>query len=661
MAHMKKFATYKLSEEAVGALSALIQGAMTKVSEPMDGSNKLIADIYTGRDPLGGGLRLMLGEGGLPMNQINDALSTRRWSPPETTANLFLSRIRQILTALTPGVPTIKVRSRTPGAAYAAEHQNELMRFMTDRGELREAMRKAAFTGLLSPYFGIKLAFDMEAKFAYDKVSFETVEPGDCGYEPFHRRFSWHSYDKQWGDLPKEWRPKVTSEPKDWDTVQVTEVYHDGFMFGAKKMEDCPMSVFVSIEGVSSPDTTLGLQEKDSHALGNYTTTVALPACPLVLGNFLDPAPAEDIPASEVLSWIPLMRMIVQVLVQINREITTVNKTILFDKAAVSDDALMLARDAVPGATVFIGVDADDTTRGVNATMRPVEQNSVLNEYLAALSTYMQLFDDVTGVSPSDRGIPVNPRKSATEAAAITDAGNRRNQDRLEVMAMMWSRLAQALFKFQRIVCGKSVPVPLENGLVRDIPVPNPVTACYAFEVDPIELGHMSRRGDLDALMNWLTVTTNTQQTFQTGMPRLTRETLRRLGKAMGIEDVDLYLDAPVIEEGPEGRYIEFLQTGNPIVVYPQDQHEMYLAYYQKMLGKIQAGGIYKGGEEVILQAMQRHAAFAQRLAEAIQQQKGGEVVPGMGAGAGNVDNNIAAKLQAGGTPTAVPQGQGGY
>ena len=660
---MKKFPVHKLKEEAVNALQGLIQSAMSKVSEPMDGSNKLIADIYTGRDPMGGGLRIMLGEG-VPLHEYNDALSTKKWSPPETTANLFLSRIRQILTALTPGVPTIKVRSRTPGAAYAAEHQNELMRFMTDRGELREAMRKAAFTGLLSPYFGIKLVFDMEAKYAYDKISFDTIEPGDCGYEPFHRRFSWHAYDKQWGDLPKHWRPDVKQPPNDWDTVRVTEVYHEGFMHGAKtKMKGCPMSIFVAINGERAPeeDSVLGARLKENDVLGEYTTTVELPACPLVLGNFLDAAPSEDIPAAEVLSWIPLMRMIVQVLIQINREITTVNKTILFDKAAVSDDALMLARDAVPGATVFIGVDADDSQRGVNATMRPVEQNSVLNEYLAALTTYMRLFDDVTGVSPSDRGVPVNPRKSATEAAAITDAGNRRNQDRLEVMAMMWSRLAQALFKFQKVVCGDKVSVPLENGIVRNIPVPNPVTACYSFEVDPIELGHMSRRGDLDALMNWLTVTTNTQQAFQTGMPRLTRETLRRLGKSMGIEDVDLYLDTPVIEEGPENRYIEFLQTGKPIMVYPQDQHEMYIAYYQKMITKLEEDKIFSGGIEHLTDAMMRHANYAEELARATQRQQGGEIVPGMGQGAGNVDNNVAAQLAAGGTPSAVPQGQGGY
>jgi|TARA_R100001530_G_scaffold53901_1_gene39796 hypothetical protein len=656
---MKNFPTYKLNEEAQNALKALVNDSITKINEPIDGSAKLVADIYTGRDPLGAGLRMMIGEG-IPVQAYNDALSTKRWSPPETTANLFLSRIRQILTTLTPGVPTIKVRSRTPGAAYAAEHQNELMRFMTDRGELREAMRKAAFTGLLSPFFGIKLAFDLDAKYAYDKVKFETIEPHDCGYEPFQRRFSWHSYDKQWADLPKDWRPDVTEPPKDWDTIRITEVYHEGFKHGAKKMEGCPMSIFVSIGGEDS-DTTLGGRKEDISSLGTYTTTVELPACPLVLGNFLDPAPAEDVPASEVLSWIPLMRMIVQVLVQINREITTVNKTILFDKAAVSDDALMLARDAVPGATVFIGVDADDATRGVNATMRPVEQNSVLNEYLAALTTYMRLFDDVTGVSPQDRGMPVNPRKSATEAAAITDAASRRNQDRLEVMAMMWSRLSQALFKFQRIVCGKVVPVPLENGIVREVPVPNPVTACYAFEVDPIELGHMSRRGDLDALMNWLTVTTNTQQAFQTGMPRLTRETLRRLGKSMGIEDVDLYLDAPVLEEGPENRYIAFLQTGKAINVYPQDQHEMYIAYYQKMLDKVTGESLFKGGELVLISALEKHAMFAQQLAEATSQKAGGEVVPGMGAGAGSVDNNIAAQLQAGATPSAVPQGTGGY
>ena len=660
---MKEFPSYNLEEKAQNALSALVNQAMAKMVAPVEGASKLIADIYTGRDPLGGGYRAVIGSQGIPFQEFNDALKTTKWAPPETTANLFLSRVRQILTALTPGVPSIKVKSRTPGAAFAAEHQNEIMRFLTDRGELRESMRKAAFMGLLSPYFGVKLAFDKKAKYVYDRVKFETVEPSNCGYEPFHRRFLWHSYDIQWGDLPKHWRPKDAEVPNDWDTVQVTEVYHEGFKFGAKKMNGCPMSVYVSVGAEQTSEMALTGDRQEAHnQLGDYATTVELPDCPLILGNFLDPAPAEDIPASEVLSWIPLMRMIVQVLVQINREITTVNKTILFDKNAVSDDALMLARDVAPGATVFIGVDADDATRGVNATMRPVEQNSVLNEYLAALSTYMRLFDDVTGVSPADRGVPENPRKSATEAAAITDASNRRNQDRLEVMAMMWTRLAQALFKFQRIICGKSVPIPLEGGIVRDVPVPDPVTACYAFDVDPIELGHMSRRGDLDALMNWLTVTTNTQQAFPTGMPRLTRETLRRLGKSMGIEDVDIFLDAPIIEEGPEARYIDFLQTGSPIMVYPQDQHEMYMAFYQRMLDKIESGGtLYKGSEGYLFAAIERHSQYAEAMAAATEGQAGGEVVPGMGAGAGQVDNNVAAKLRAGGTPSAVPQGQGGY
>ena len=103
------------------------------------------------------------------------------------------------------------------------------------------------------------------------------------------------------------------------------------------------------------------------------------------------------------------MRMIVQTLVQIDREVRTSNNTILYDKNAISDDAIQAARNVSPGGTVFIGVDADDNTRGVNATMRPVEQSTVLNEYLAALQTYMRLFDDVTGVSPSDRGHGIQP------------------------------------------------------------------------------------------------------------------------------------------------------------------------------------------------------------------------------------------------------------
>ncbi len=649
-----------MAEDAVNALRAIVETSLSDVSAPLDGTDKLIADIYTGRDPLGGAGNLVLGDGGWPWSDLPDPTSTSKWTPPETTANLFLSRVRQIVTQLTPGVPSIKVKSRVPGTSTLADYQNEITRFATDHGGLRDAMRRGAFLGLLSPYFGVKLVTtDDEDAYDWEKIQFKCVESNDCGYEPFQRRASWHAYNKQWGDLPDKWRTdtKGQEKPNDWDMVRVTEVYHPGFQFGAKDMGACPMSVFVS--NAVGQQTDGSFLPETAQALGNYVGSYALPDCPLVISSFLDPAPGEDVAPAEVLSWIPLMRMIVQVLVQINREITTVNKTVLYDKNAISEEAMDYIKIAAPGSTVFIGVDADDTTRGVNATMRPVEQNSILQEYMAALGTYMQLFDDVTGVGPIERGGAMNPRKSATEAAAITSAASRRNQDRLEVIAGMWSKIAQAHHLFQEYVYGTSIAIPMPNGLTRKVPVPQGDVASFAFEVDPIELGHMSQRSEIDTHMNWLTVTTNAQQTFAQGMPRMVREALRKLGKVMGIEDVDIFLDAPTIEMGPEDRYIKHLQTGAPITVNEEDQHDMYLAYYNNKLKEALEGNMPGASVAALQEAILVHQRFAAKREAAVNQQALGEMMPGMGMGPGEVDNNSAAALAAGMPPPATPQATG--
>ena len=652
---------YALPEDVAIALAALIESSATALHEPLSGNERLINDIYTGRDPLGGAASMVIGEQGIPAHTIANALSAVSWRPPETTANLFLSRLRQIVANLTPGVPTFRAKARIPGAAHLADAQNRLTRIMTDHGDLRQAMRKAAFIGMLSPYFAVKVTYDAKEKVPYKRVHYDAIEARDCGYEPFHRRFKWHAYDMQWGDLPKHWRPDITGEeePKAWEIVRVTEVYHDGFRHTAKDPNGTPMSIFVSRTGVEDPSAEIRLEaaDKTANTIGNYVITETIPECPIIIGQFLDPAPSEDVPAAEVLSWIPLMRMIVQTLVQIDREVRTSNNTILYDKNAISDDAIQAARNVVPGGTVFIGVDADDNTRGVNATMRPVEQSTVLNEYLAALQTYMRLFDDVTGVSPNDRGVAAGGRKSATEAAAITDASSKRNQDRLEIMASMWTQIAQVGFKYQRQIFGTQVDIPLDNGIIRTIPVPDPMTACFSFDVDPVELGHLSNQGDIQALMQWITVTTNAQQAFAQGIPRMTREALRRLGNAMGIEDADIFLDAPTIELGPEERYIRHLQTQEPIMVFEDDQHDMYVAYYAKM----QEAAVNRNADEfqiiAIRQALDLHRMYAARRMDVINPAAMGGVIPGVGAGPGEIDNNMLSALATNSAPTATPQG----
>ena len=169
----------------------------------------------------------------------------------------------------------------------------------------------------------------------------------------------------------------------------------------------------------------------------------------------------------------------------------------------------------------------------------------------------------------------------------------------LEVMAGVWTNIAKSLFCYQRKVLGTRVEVPLSNGMVRSLHVPDPLTAKFAFDVDPVELGHLSNAGDLQAQMQWLTVLTRTQQAFATGMPRMIREALRRLGNTMAIEDVDLYLGAPTIEVGPEERYIEHLQTQQPILVLEDDQHDMFMAYYARMLSRPDLSGSRRGATHV--------------------------------------------------------------
>jgi hypothetical protein len=137
----------------------------------------------------------------------------------------------------------------------------------------------------------------------------------------------------------------------------------------------------------------------------------------------------------------------------------------------------------------------------------------------------------------------------------------------------------------------------------------------------------------------------------------MTREALRRLGNAMGIEDANIFLDAPTIELGPEERYIRFLQTQEPIAVFEDDQHDMYVAYYSKM----QELAVNRNADEYELmalrQALDMHRMYAARRQQVINPAQGGDIIPGVGAGPGEVDNNMQAALATGQTPQAMPQG----
>ena len=139
----------------------------------------------------------------------------------------------------------------------------------------------------------------------------------------------------------------------------------------------------------------------------------------------------------------------------------------------------------------------------------------------------------------------------------------------------------------------------------------------------------------------------------------MVRESLRRMGKAMGIEDVDIFLDAPVIEAGPEERYIAHLQTGEPIPVDADDQHELYVSYYDKMVARAVGNNLPDASVGALRRAIDEHNMHIQRAAQANMQQQNLAPVPGVSA-QGQVDNQVAAAMQAGMAPPATPQSLGG-
>jgi hypothetical protein len=654
---------FQLDHETQTELKKLVQSAHKLVQGPTQATIEEITNIYSSRDASGGTVWIQdnIPDQGIAINEMPEAVRVGKWAVPETTANLFLSRLRTITTALVPGTPTLEVKARIPQAVYAAEDQNNISEWACDHGGLEAAMRRCAFYGMISPHFAVKFVPHEDEKDVWKKATFEAVNPALCGNEPFGERFSWHTYEADWGSLPESWREAVPfesgAEPyRPWMRVQVCEVYHEGFKYGAdfSKEEGCPMSIWISTQSMR---TQAGNFRKNFE-LGNYIGTEVLPSCPLVIRSFLEPAPGEAVPPAECVSWLPLMRMIVSTLNQIDHEIRTTNNLTLYDREAIREEAMAKVSQAKRGTRLYVGVDVDNAERGVNATMRPVELNPAINLYLSALQTYIGLFDDITGAGPMERGMPQNPEKSATEAAAITQNASRRNKDRLEVMAAAWGEIARVHHTWQRRLYGKSITLPsVRGGLTYSVDVPNPKTAAVGFRVDPVDLEHISRRGEIESTLTMLNQASQTIANFRGSTPRLIRELLRRAGKALGIADVDLMLEAPILEQGPVDRYMRHLQTGEPLLVLPQDDHMLYVSYYMSIVQ--QHGNDEKVDMESIQEvviALQKHQLHVQRAQEAqvqSMQQGNRQDAPGQGQTA---DNVAAPAMAAGAAPMLGPR-----
>lgn len=646
----------KIAEEGVVALRDAVVRAMGKVQEYVTSNQARLADIYVGRDPGG---TLLIPPQGIPQDVWLDATRAQSWSAPDTGVNLLLSRLLQIYVASTPGRPTFSIVPKNGAAARLAEHQDELTDIWVEGSRMEDAVKRVAWLLPIQNHVGVRLCENYRARDAYEKIKWEVVEAVDCGIEPFSRRFSWHGRVCQWGDLDEglqkmaaELRPVGQELPNPWDPVALTEVFDSAFALeeGDATRKKPRVHVFVNFAGKFYRDS-----RSKRPNIGDYVGTYDLRACPLHIISNLQPAPHEDIAPAEAVAWIPTLNMIQNLVVQIERESSATNNMVLYDADRIAPDKMRKAWAENAGRVVLIPVSGASDTRGISHTMRPVERNTILGELITSLQTMLGLLDDVTGVGPQDRGLSINPSKSATEASVLSASSSRRTQGRLRVLTSLWETMAMTVFEYQQDYFGKVVESP-GNGIVRKLPVPSPEQARFEFKVALDEMENLSRRGRLDTQMMMHTVLTRDAATFAQGVPKLVRESERRLLKAAGWTDIDNYLDRPVIEGGPEDRYIAALENGRDIPVFEDDDHALYISYYGKLLERAVTTGDDGVPVDALQQALSRHQVYLrQRDAAAINQASNPAPVPGM-SGQGEVDNAMRQQLAAGLPPQMTPQ-----
>jgi len=647
-------ATYTLTDEAAEALKQAVRGAMTAARAQVVAHQSEIGDLYTGRVTI---TRHRpdydsLPSGGLSINQPHPTKTSFQTREQRISANLFLSRLRQVMVQITPlGTPSWRPEALVGEAVGLVEDQQLILDALASSSGMEHVVERLALLLPTQPYFGVRIwPAEDKGPIAGSVQRWEAIEADFCGYEPFHRRFSWHSYSIQVGDAP-EFVEKYATEHlnrKPWETVIVTEVFHPGFEFGDDVTYTAspavPTSWFVSGAKELYP------RRRKSPDLGELVHTADTDAPVLYIDRALDPAPGEDFAPPEVASWIPIYRSIVKVLDQIIHEVQTTNRVNLYDAEAISDPEIQKILKANPGDEVYVKVDTakitGENSRGVNATMRPTERNSALSEYIATLNLLLSLYDDVTGVGPLDRGTAVNPEKSATEAAGLFQAAGDRRRDRLRVMARVLVAMGEMYMVRQRKLLGETTTVVLSDTQSVDIRVPN---APMAIRLNASALEAMSRADSLEALMTAHTILVNDAATFQSPSAlRMLDESRRRLLKKMGWKDIDQYVDTLPETRDPLTRYIRALHTGEEIVVMESDNHAAYIQTYTDI-------SVQPKANIVLLQdAILRHQSVAKKLQQNVQQGDPQAPVPGVGA-TGQVDNNAAAELAAGQLPVPTP------
>jgi len=576
-----------LNDDEVKDLAEMVRSAAKEYAAPIITVNQGLAGIWSSNDVVDDALTTVYNLYGKNSEEARkQALAAGKRMGPQTGATLAKIHAKIVTNTVMPSVPAVGIKPTQSGAAKSQKAQKSVNSLFSEHAKIREAFKGAMYSGMFAPHFGLLYRFD-KSKPQYERAWIEALDPKDCGMEPRRGRFLWYTEEVQFGDLDEAWRNKYLEsddrkEPKNYECVIVTRVYHKGLSIGTEEGESdkCPVSIFIN----PSADRPI---EKVFHDPGHYVATDEVIECPMVISHTEEQPPGGAIPDAEVSGWLPIIRMAIEDMNAINTEVGTLSRIRLYNKKTGLNDQTIAAAFQKPiNGIVWIGLNAEEYATGVSSQVRPIEKDSNLSELLSVFAHHMNLLSMESGVFPVDFGSAQSPQKSATEAGSIVQGGQARRRERLEIVSLAMSNIFKIHHSYQLEVYGETIDMP-NNARIE---VPNPETARFNFRVDPVELGHLDLQQDLNANFTWLQTLSNILSRWPQQMPGIVRQALISVAEAMGHHDAADAIGVPAVGETPQDRFIEYLMSpAKGIRTSDQDDPMMFVNFYVDLREQAQA------------------------------------------------------------------------
>lgn len=570
-----------LDQEWINALSDSFRQSRSHLYARLLPTRQLIADVYTGRDP-----SISRPPGWFLSAFPTQAVNLDQIRLPDNTANLLFATTQTLVAATFPATPSVRAEALTDGATPLAEDQTLLNDFTFLHAGTDEAAQRADYLALNNGWAGMKLVGKRQGPL-HRRVRVLAVDPLACGWEPFLRRYFWHTYIVGLDQVPDSYVPKGQGAAplRPWSLLEITEIYVE--QWGGVKSR---MVVFSKVfDHMPGPDADAAQQQATSE-LGEYVHDEPLSICPLALLQFTEPAHGEDVPPSEVLQWLPLIRSITKMQDKIDRQGRFAGIIYLYLAGWIADKDIKMVLENPDAIAHFIKVGPPKTWNpgpdepNVDSKLRPVEMRSILPELVQALQVQLNLFDRVSGVFELQRGEFPSGTQTATEVVKVSTNAELRNLRRREKMADALAQLGHVLLANQRDWYGERITIPGTHGLLRDITIPSGAAAEFSVRVDAVELGHMARRGDLQGIFQGFQLILQANGEQRGSMTAAAREGLRRTLSALGWTDVKTFVPPVVSDDNPPDAMMEHLLRGTPIIARPGQDHAAHIAYLRGFL-----------------------------------------------------------------------------